>query len=293
MHPYENLPMEFYTVQRRPRSAQYPRPVSKNFNRISDFIFPDTVHVRLPEQEQNPFPPHYHRTHNYSLPMLNRSNNDQRDLIVVERLPPAHDFDQVNFLYQEHSYHPVRPVRRRYSSYIDEQRSVNPSGFVYRPTVCRDRIRERRKRHTTDNNYNSVLRSMIEEEEHIDEMIPMKTHLRTRQRHSSISSRDSSSDTDTIDRHSIGVKSFHYETTNVLPTVWERPTNKFPTNDHSIRSSPFDNLVDDQQEHQHRVSLCVDDLRTTLFIDEDALKKNNQSNNDLNQSNGKGIKKTS
>lgn len=239
MYAYDTMPTEWYTVQRRPRSFQCPRPVSKNFNRISDFIFPDAIHVRLPEQDTHYIPARYHRADNYSLPILNRYNIDQHDMIIVERLPPPDPFDNIDLLYHEHSYQPHRPVRRRYSSYVDEHRVPMSTGFVYRPAVFRDRIRERRKRHTTDDAYHSILKSMIEEEEQVDELIandpmnsyketsPSKTYSRTsnptsipihversrsRQRNSSISSRDSSSDTDTTDRNPITVKSLHQET---------------------------------------------------------------------------------
>lgn len=69
----------------------------------------------------------------------------------------------------------------------------------------------------------------------------------------------------------------------------------------SIRSSPFDNLIDEEPKEEeptdnnghHHVSLCVDDLRTTLFIDEAVLNKDNHTAliepNPLVQSNGKGI----
>ena len=60
MYNYETLPSEWFTSRKRPRSYQYlppmSRPVSKSFNRISDFIFPDTVHIRLQQQQQQQQP---------------------------------------------------------------------------------------------------------------------------------------------------------------------------------------------------------------------------------------------
>jgi hypothetical protein len=65
-----------------------------------------------------------------------------------------------------------------------------------------------------------------------------------------------------------------------------------------ITSPPFDNVLDNQinnpnssqQRHQsaHHVSLCVNDLHTTLFIDEDALNSTKTTTNS-NNNGGKGI----
>jgi hypothetical protein len=65
-----------------------------------------------------------------------------------------------------------------------------------------------------------------------------------------------------------------------------------------ITSSPFDNVVDyqinnqtsSQQAHKsaHHVSLCVNDLHTTLFIEEDALNSAKTTANN-NNNGGKGI----
>ncbi len=65
-----------------------------------------------------------------------------------------------------------------------------------------------------------------------------------------------------------------------------------------ITSSPFDNVVDyqinnqtsSQQAHEsaHHVSVCVNDLHTTLFIDEDALNSTKTTMNS-NNNGGKGI----
>ena len=64
-----------------------------------------------------------------------------------------------------------------------------------------------------------------------------------------------------------------------------------------ITSSPFDNVADDQINNQtsskkanesaHHVSLCVNDLHTTLFIDEDALNSTRTTTNS-NNNGGKG-----
>jgi hypothetical protein len=347
MYNYENIPIEWFTSGRQSRSSYYPppmsRPVSKSFNRISDFIFPDTVHISVPQQPPSVLRP-YQRTDNYSLPLLNR-----HDLIIVEHLP-AEELNNVNLLYREQYYQPNRQVRRRYSSIIDERRipyNEKPSiNLTNRSASYRERIRDRRKRHTTDNAYHSMLKSMLEEDEqpmtnikdpnyilsynttldpitdsesmtsiqqqeHINRVpingtIPMMTeHSRQRQHSSSISSRDSSSDTDITERPLITMNNSHYQqnssSTNIPLTVWERlPSNHVhsqnqpnsfilpinlsntDTNNHEpmsysnnrITPSPFDNVINSQinnQDSTHHVSLCVNDLHTTLFIDEDAL----------------------
>ena len=161
MYSAENAPGQWFSHVKQPRSRYYlppmSRPVSKNFNRISDFIFPDTVHVRLEQQ-----PTCYRRAENYSLPILNRQNfNQQHDVIIVERLP-AENRDHLDLLYGN-DYH--RPVRRRYASHYDQQQpsfnEIRPFGSANRPAVYRDR----RKRHTTDNVYHYMLKSMLEEED--------------------------------------------------------------------------------------------------------------------------------
>ncbi len=185
MHSHENLPSEWFTSRKRPRSYQQlppmSRPVSKSFNRISDFIFPDTVHIRL--QQKQPIQRRYHRSENYSLPVLNRRSINQHDLIVVERLP-YDELDNVDFLYreqyhnrqqeqlqqqQQQRYQPTRQIRRRYSSTTDERQAPYnermTTGLITRPPAYRERIRDRRKRHTTDNAYHSMMKSMLEEEE--------------------------------------------------------------------------------------------------------------------------------
>lgn len=179
MYNYENLPSEWFSSRKRPRSYHYlppmSRPVSKSFNRISDFIFPDTVHIRLQQQQQQPFHQRYQRTENYSLPVLNRRNHNPHDLIVVERLP-FEELDNVDFLYreqyekqQQQRHQPARPTRRRYTSITNDQRAnFNDrmiSGLPTRSDIYRERIRDRHKRHTTDNAYHSMMKSMLEEEE--------------------------------------------------------------------------------------------------------------------------------
>lgn len=180
MYSHEQLPSEWFSSRQRPRSYHYlppmSRPVSKSFNRISDFIFPDTVHIRLQQQQmQQPCYQRYHRNENYSLPVLNRRSLNQHDLIVVERLP-ADQLDNVDFLYreqyqqqQQQRYQPARPVRRRYTSIVNDRQVPSherlASGLSARSEVYRERIRDRRKRHTTDNAYHSMMKSMLEEEE--------------------------------------------------------------------------------------------------------------------------------
>lgn len=178
MYNYERLPSEWFTSRKRPRSYQHlppmSRPVSKSFNRISDFIFPDTVHIRLQQQQQlqqHPAYQRYQRSENYSLPVLNRHNLNQHDLIVVERLP-LQELDNVDFLYheqylrqqqqQQQRYPSNRQIQRRYSSTYNERL---PPGWTNRSTAYRERVRDRRKRHTTDNAYHSMMKSMLEEDE--------------------------------------------------------------------------------------------------------------------------------
>jgi hypothetical protein len=279
MYHHENIPVEWFTSRRQPRPSRYPppmsRPVSKSFNRISDFIFPDSVHVHL-RQEQQPAFRRYPRTENYSLPALNRSHLNQRDLIIVERLP-VEELDNIDLIYREQHYQPNRQVRRRYSSAIDERRvpfNARPSiDLANRSINYRERTRDRRKRHTTDNVYHSMLKSMLEEDEeqqypndrdpnyilsyrttldpitdsesmasihhhHQQQQQPIndisleewkrQTHCRVpingtlpimtehersrqRQRSSSISTRDSSSDTEITERHPSTMSHTHYQ----------------------------------------------------------------------------------
>jgi hypothetical protein len=279
------------------------RPVSKSFNRISDFIFPDTIHILLQQQQQQQQQPvyrRYERTENYSLPVLNRRHLNQRDLIVVERLP-FEELDNVDLLYREQyqrqqeqeqqRYQPTRQVRRRYSSIIDEHRPPFDervtTGLTSRSAAYRERIRDRRKRHTTDNAYHSMMKSMLEEDESqflnddgggggggpnyilsytttldpisdSESMASMhhhqqqqqqhtndisleewkrQTHIRVpingtvpvmtererpkqRQRSSSLSSRDSSSDTDITERHPTTMNYTHYQQDSAVRNVF-------------------------------------------------------------------------
>lgn len=65
-----------------------------------------------------------------------------------------------------------------------------------------------------------------------------------------------------------------------------------------MTSSPFDNTIDYQindqtstqqaQNPAHHVSLCVNDLHTTLFIDEDAFNSTKTTVNSNNNNGGKG-----
>ena len=361
MYHHERVPIEWF--QSRPPHYYHhhhpppppppmSRPVSKSFNRISDFIFPDTMHVSVPPpgyyQQQQPIPRRYHRTDNYSLPALSRQ---QQDLVVVERYP-AEQFDNVDLLYREQYDQPNRPVRRRYSSIIDERR-LPPNdrysvGLANRSASYRERIRDRRKRHTTDNAYHSMLKSMLEDDENNDPncILSYRTTLdpitdsesmtslheqqnkivhsrvpingtiptinererrRQRQHSSSISSRDSSTDTDITERRPIPMNNSYYQP--IISNVWERlPSNSVQqpdriipinstfadtNNDQTIsysnnlnNSSPFDNVINypinnqlSSHDSTHHVSLCVNDLRTTLFIDEDTLNNTKTNNN--------------
>ena len=198
MYSHEHLPSEWFASRKRPRSYNHlppmSRPVSKSFNRISDFIFPDTVHIRLQQQQQQlrqqqqhwqwqqqQQPPafrRYQRAENYSLPVLNRQNRHYRDLIVVERVPVA-DLDNIDVLYREQQqnqhydqqqrYPSNRSLRRRYSSNADEPQpgydARMTTGLTGRSAAYRERLRDRRKRHTTDNAYHSMMKLMLEEDE--------------------------------------------------------------------------------------------------------------------------------
>ncbi|CAF3310005.1 unnamed protein product [Rotaria socialis] len=421
MYNHEKLPSEWFSSRKRPRSYHFmppmSRPVSKNFNRISDFIFPDTIHVRLAQeqqqqqwqQQQHPGYRHYQRAENFSLPILNRRSLNQHDLIIVERLP-FQELANGDFLYREQHaqeqqkrrYQSDRQIRRRYSSIVDERRAPfhekTPTELVARSSAFRERMRDRRKRHTTDNAYHSLMKSMLEEDEsqlineadepnyilsytttldpisdsesmtslrqqqqqqqitnHISSeqwkqpahgrvptngTVPVmieREHPRQREHSSSISSRDSSSDTDITERHPATMKVIQYQqdssftnSSNGHPAasmhrqaVWERlqsdpirfrhqpdifipispaavDTNNQETtsysNNNQIPSSPFDNEVDYPANNQvlsqpanesaHHVSLCVNDLHTTLFIDEDAL-NNTKTSINSNNNNGK------
>ncbi len=294
----ETLPSEWFTSRKRPRSYHYlppmSRPVSKSFNRISDFIFPDTVHIRLQQrQQQQPVYGRYQRTENYSLPVLNRRNLNQHDLIVVERLP-LEELDNVDFLYREQyqrqqQYQPNQQVRRRYSSIANEHRQPfnenTTAGLTRRAAAYRERIRDRRKRHTTDNAYHSMMKSMLEEDESqymnddggpnyilsyttaldpitdsesmtsmhhhhqqqqqqqqhtndisleewkrqthgrvpINGTVPVMTERerpRQRQHSSSLSSRDSSSDTDISERHPTTMNYTHYQQDSTVRNIF-------------------------------------------------------------------------
>ncbi|CAF2779310.1 unnamed protein product [Rotaria sp. Silwood2] len=406
MYSYERIPVEWFTSNRRPRTFNYPppmsRPVSKSFNRISDFIFPDTVHVHFrsssssrqqeqqeqqqqQQQQQQPIFQRYQRTENYSSPALN-----QHDLIIVERLP-VEELDDVDLLYREQYYEPNQQIQRHYTSTIDEHRLPSnekiSTGLKNRSVAYREKFRDRRKRHTTDNAYHSMLKSIIEKDQPqyandsssnyilsyrttldpitdsesmtsinqqnhqkqynndnshyrvpINGTIPITNEkLRSRQFSSTISTRDSSSDTDITERRPKIMNSTHYQqessyvnSSNVPPTIWQRlssnrihvqhqPDRFIPihssmadTNNHEtmsdsnnlITSSPFNNVINDQinnqissQDSTHHVSLCVNDLKTTLFIDEDALNNTkttitNNNNNNNNNRDKKAVIKT-
>lgn len=184
MYNHEKLPSEWFSSHKRPRSYHFmppmSKPVSKNFNRISDFIFPDTVHVRLyqqQQQQQQQYPAYrqYQRSANFSLPVLNRNSFNQHDLIVVERLP-VDELNNVDFLYREQHqkqpyqqrYQSNRQIRRRYSSIVDDRRvpsdQTTTNTLISRPAAYRERMRERRKRHTTDNAYHSLMKSMLDDD---------------------------------------------------------------------------------------------------------------------------------
>ncbi|CAF1176092.1 unnamed protein product [Rotaria sordida] len=388
MYSYEHIPVEWFTSNRRPQTSNYPppppmsRPVSKSFNRISDFIFPDTVHVRFrsssrqqqQQQQQRLIFPRYQRTENYSLPALN-----QRDLIIVERLP-VEELDDVDLLYREQYYEPNQQIQRCYTSTIDQRRLPSyekiSTGLKNRSVAYREKFRDRKKRHTTDNAYHSMLKSILEKDQQpymndknsnyilsyrttldpitdsesmtsinqqkqynndtsnyrvpINGTIPNANEkIRSRQFSSTISTRDSSSDTDITERRPKIMNSTYYQQdssyinssnipSNISPRfssnrvhVQYQPDRFIPinssiadTNNHEtmsnsnnlITSSPFNNVTNDQinnqissQDSTHHVSLCVNDLHTTLFIDEDTLKKTKTS---INNNGRKAVIKT-
>lgn len=282
MYTYENVPIQWCHPNQYSRPPPMSRPVSKNFNRISDFIYPDTIHIQYPVQ--------YHRTDNYSLPILNR-----RDLVIVEHLP-ADQITNTDLLYREQHYQPNRSIRRRYTSIFDERRMPSKN-LANRSASYRERVRDRRKRHTIDNAYPSMLKTNSNKNEHnpnyilsyrttlepisdsesmaslhdqirvpINGTTTSREYFRQQQQHdsSSISSRDSSTDTEIIQ-----------QSDRFIPI---KQTLNTDTNSR-INSSPFDNIINDQINNRtsahesmaHHVSLCVNDLRTTLFIDEETL----------------------
>lgn len=173
MSSFENIPFEWFILSKQPRSLYHSspmsRPVSKSFNRISDFIFPDTVHIHFPssnylqQQQERHFNSQRHQqTENYNSPVSNPC-----DLIIVEHLP-VKQLDNVDMLYREKYDEPNQRIRRRYPSNLDEQRlplNENTSiGSKYRSTTYRDKQRDKRKRHTTDNVYHSLLKSMLDKD---------------------------------------------------------------------------------------------------------------------------------
>lgn len=359
MYYHEPVPVDWFHSQpsnyppRRPRPPPpMSRPISKSFNRISDFIFPDSMHIGFDpqrQQQQQHLNQRYHRSDNYSLPLLNRHHSNQHDIIILERTP-VEQYDNVDRFYHEQYHQPNQHIRRRYSSNIDERRIPPTYGPTNRPIPHRDR----RKRHTTDNAYHSMLKSMIDQDtttrqyssrtnrdsnyplsyrttlEPITDSESMTSiHERTttnlvhnrvpingstipnittdrerrkvRQHSSSISSRDSSSDTDITERHPLTLNNTHYQQNS---SIWERlPSNDVhhqherfipirssftDTNNRMNNSSPFDNVINHQinnrtpmtaHDSTHDVSLCVNDLRTTVFINEETLHKNKSINN--------------
>ena len=364
MYYHEPVPVDWFHSRaphyppRRPRPPPpMSRPISKSFNRISDFIFPDSMHVGF---HPPPAPPQhkeqhlyldqrYRRTDNYSLPLLNRHHPNQHDFIILERTP-TEQFSHVDGFYHRQYDQSNQQDRRRYSSIVDERR-VPPTGPTNRSMPYRDR----RKRHTTDNAYHSILKSMLDQD--ITHRYPSRTnrdsnyppsyrttlepitdsesmtsiHERTttnlahnrvpingntipvitdrerrkvRQHSSSISSRDSSSDTDITERHPLTINKTYYEQNS---SIWERlPSNdahhqderfipinssSFTDTNNRMNSSPFDNVINHQINNRtttttttaldstHDVSVCVNDLRTTLFINEETLNSNKSINN--------------
>ena len=176
MYSYENAPFERIKSNRQPGSPYFSsaifRSVSKCFNRISDFIFPDTIHISCPpvlaHQQEQPAVRRYQETKNCTLPLLNRNNLNQRDLIIIEQLP-AKELDNVDLLYREQYYQPNEQVRRPSSSIIDDRRipphTLTSTGFKSRSVAYRERLRDRRKRYTADNVHHSTLKSTLEEDQ--------------------------------------------------------------------------------------------------------------------------------
>lgn len=172
MNTYENIPAAWFTMNPRGRPSRHPprlsRPVSKSFNRISDFIFPDTIRVQFSPHASPKQHSTYDRMRQHTLPVLNRSKGYQPDLIIVERLSAA-DLDNVDLLYRERNHPFNRQLRRRYSSIIDDRQVFSPEtpspGITTRSAAFREKIRDRRKRHTMDNVYHSMLKSMLDVDE--------------------------------------------------------------------------------------------------------------------------------
>ncbi|CAF1333463.1 unnamed protein product [Adineta steineri] len=392
MYSYDNIPTTWFRSNRRGRIPYNPsrmsQPVSKSFNRISDFIFPDTIHIHMSRPSLQQFDnERYGRTDHYNIPASNRPRSCyQPDLIIVERLP-ADELDNIDLLYHEQHYQTNRQLRRRYSSIIDDRRmppnEKPPTEIPTRPAAFRERIRDRRKRHTTDNAYHSILKSMLDldelqectndkgpncilsyrttlepitdsesmtsihqqpeqqkqqqqqEQHHVNNISHCRVPIngtaasvmneydlpRHRQFSSTISSRGSTSDTDTVERHSLTTMNYNHNlqtsprvnVSNICRTPWKRHTYKsdgfFPihssitdTDKHKTMSysnnlttsSPFDNINNQSSSPRdaNHVSVCVNDLHTTLFIDEDTLNNTKTTINNTNNNGDKAVIKT-
>ncbi|UJR10433.1 hypothetical protein I4U23_014637 [Adineta vaga] len=371
MNTYENIPTAWFTSERRGRSSYHPptrmsRPVSKSFNRISDFIYPDTIHIRFSPPPPPPLEDQstYERIENFNLPVLNRQKGHPPDLIIIERLSAA-ELDNLDLLYRERNHQYNRQLRRRYSSIIDDRqpgpaqpppppppaaaaasKDTSTTKVATRSAAFREKLRDRRKRHTMDNVYHSMLKTMLDSDEqqthsndknpsfilsyrttldpitdsesmtsihqkrHVKETshgrVPINGTLpvtsgckRSKNRFcsSTISSQDTSSDTDFTDGQTLTMNSSQNQQTSscinssdASRTLWKRltrqtdeffPINSSMTNSNNLptASPSFDNVIDSQTNNPslsslqgaNHISLCVNDLHTTLFIDEDTL----------------------
>ncbi|CAF0848573.1 unnamed protein product [Adineta ricciae] len=357
MNTYENIPSAWFTSDRRERSsyhsARMSRPVSKSFNRISDFIFPDTIHIRFSPPPPPPLEDQstYERIENVNSSVVHRQKCYPPDLIIVERLSAA-ELDNIDLLYRERNHQNNRQLRRRYSSILDDRYfagtippsqppsqpatpSSPPTKVATRSAAFREKIRDRRKRHTMDNVYHSMLRTMIDSGDeqqsnsngkHPSFILSYRTTLdpitdsesmtsipqqqntketshgrvpingtlptmceRRRSKHrlcsSTISSHDTSSDTDMTDRQTLTMNSSFVNSSETSRTLWKRLTRQtdeclpMSDSDNNFRldSSPSNNELNSQKNNStlskgvNHVSVCVNDLHTTLFIDEETL----------------------
>ncbi|CAF1163349.1 unnamed protein product [Didymodactylos carnosus] len=295
-----------------PRSSQHSRsdqlykPVSKSFNRISDFIFPDTVHICL--RDSNPLKNkssrrplasttnahRYNRIENYSLPVLNHQN--KRDLIIVERLP-IDQLKDINLLYKEQKqrcYDTRRSLTtqsssdgRRYSSIIvpselnkttlndyfssnHDRSQVLVNNRTSRSATYRERLRDRRKRHTTDDAYHTIMRSMIDNDVRVPNcVLSYTTALEPI--------------TDSESMLSLGGGGYQ-EQNNISLEDWRRQTHyqtntRIPQNSTNISASIPCSSQLQQQKDQRKRSSTVSSRCTTLDTSSDS---DNQSIRQIN-----------
>ncbi|CAF0788200.1 unnamed protein product [Didymodactylos carnosus] len=284
----------------RSQSDKLYKPVSKSFNRISDFIFPDTIHIRL--KDSNPFMNKlshrptlmtdtrgYNRIENYSLPVLNHRN--KRDLIIVERLP-IEKMKDVDVLYKEqkkeHSYGTRRLLttqplcdRRRYSSIVqssDFQKSPLNNYFspghdrsniivnnrTNRSATYRERVRDRRKRHTTDDAYHTIMKSIVDDNARVPNCVLSCT-----------TALEPITDSDSLLSLSLGGEGYQ-EQNNISLEDWRRQTHyrintRVPQNGIDISETiPYSSQLQQQKNNQYKRGSTLSSRCTTLDTSSDS-----------------------